>query len=210
MTEVRLFPEGTVPDCATAAWYAGRDRAPHLEQPLHRPRLEATADLVVRSIDELGLGSVVDLGAGDGGLLDLVRRRRPLAGLIGYDLQPSNIAGAAQRGVPVVLADFVTATDLVWRPGPAELGAVAVCTEVLEHLVDPHGFLARLAALHDGPDVIVASSPWNETNGGAYEFHLWAWDHAGYTALFDGNGWHVMDSVTVDMFQVIRAGRVRT
>lgn len=38
MTEHRLFPDGTVPHVSTPAFHAHRERAPHLEQPVHRER----------------------------------------------------------------------------------------------------------------------------------------------------------------------------
>jgi len=217
MTEVRLFPEGTVPDCTTAAWYAEREHAPHLEQPDHRPRLEVAAGFVRDLIDKLEprVRRVVDLGAGDGGLLSLLHQYSYAVEVgdvevHGYDLMPANIAAARARGVDVWLLDVVDELankDAGGAFGPLELGDVAVITETLEHLLDPHGFLRQLHA--DGTvRALVASSPWTETTGGAYEFHLWAWDGAGYSTLLEEAGWRVNARTTSGMFQVVSATRV--
>lgn len=219
MTEVRLFAEGTVPDCTTAAWYAEREHAPHLEQPDHRPRLEVAAGFVRDLIDKLEprVRRVVDLGAGDGGLLSLLSQYSTAVEVgdvevHGYDLMPTNIAAARRRGVDVWLLDVVDELakyepDTGFLGLDLMLGDVAVITETLEHLLDPHGFLRQL---HDAGTVraLVASSPWTETTGGAYEFHLWAWDGAGYSTLLEEAGWRVNARTTAGMFQVVSATRV--
>ena len=191
--EWRLFPEGTIPECATPEWYAGRERAPHVDQRAHRPRLVMAA-MMVGAVWQDGF-TVSDMGAGDGGLLQL------LDGISsdnkwGYDLQPSNIDGAQERGVNVMLGDVLG--------GEVRWGDVVVVTEMLEHLVDPHGFVANIP---DTVSFVVASSPINETDRHHYEFHLWAWDAAGYANLFTGQGWSVVDHRQVGPYQVLCASR---
>jgi len=194
--EVRLFPEGTVPEWTTPEWYAGRDAAPHVDEPGHRPRLELAASMVRDLCAERDWCTVSDLGAGDGGLLSLLAG----SGLTcwGYDLQPSNVAGAAVRGVDVTLRDVLTET---YAPGE-----VVVATEMIEHLLDPHAFVR---GLNDGyaPLAVVASSPWTETAESHYEYHAWAWDVAGYRAMFEAVGWVVVRHQQVGMFQVLAAVR---
>lgn len=189
MSEWQLFEPGTIPVCTTAEWYLDRDRAPHLEEGLHRPRLLLTAELV-RSAEP---ADVVDLGAGDGGLLSLLLGEVPAWG---YDLCPDNIVGAQARGVDVRLGDVVTG-DITW----AEL---AVATEMLEHLVDPHGFVRRIA---EHSSWIVASSPAVETDVNHYEFHTWAWDTDGYAALIEQAGFEVVEHKLGSFFQVIMGVR---
>lgn len=199
--EAQLFPPGTIPECATPEWYAEREHAPHLDQPLHRPRLELAAELVTeaaRNIDrDRGwFVTASDLGAGDGGLLQLLSHTDLICW--GYDLQPSNIEAARRRGVDVTLVDVLA--------GHPTYGDVVVCTEMLEHLVDPHGFVKHL--FDNGiPRALVASSPHTETAESHYEYHLWAWDGDGYVAMIEAAGWKVTHLHTTGMFQVVLAVR---
>jgi predicted RNA methylase len=175
VTEIRFFEEGIVPEWTTPQWYAGRETAPHLEQPGHRERLLRTAEI----INELNPASVVDLGAGDGGLLSLLTCEEAW----GYDLQQTNIEVArTQRNVDVSLVDVVS------NPGCIDTAHLAVATEMLEHLIDPHGFVRWV---YSWADVFVASSPWNEVDGDHYEFHTWAWDMEGFRAMFEAAGYSV-------------------
>src|SRR4051812_29850682 len=96
--EARLFPEGQPPEWTTPEWYAGREAAPHLEQEGHRERLLLTATFIEQAINE-GATDIVDLGAGDGGLLSLFRNDLRVDWLHGYDLQQTNVDAAAVRGV---------------------------------------------------------------------------------------------------------------
>jgi SAM-dependent methyltransferase len=187
MSEWRLFDPAAPPPWTTAGWYADRPRAWHAEQLGHRERLQATAVQIAQLCADTPLKTISDLGAGDGGLLQKLIPLQ-LAGVRawGYDLQPSNIAGAAQRGVPVHRKDILDLDSI-------ELGRLVALAEVLEHLVDPHGYLQRLAgrANADRAWVVVASSPMLETAERHYEHHLWAWDPDGYAAMFRGSGWDV-------------------
>jgi len=194
MIEDRLFPEGTVPEWTKPEWHAKRERAPHVDQPGHRPRLLTSARLV--ELVWLPGMSVVDLGAGDGGLLSLLNHV-PSHAKWGYDLTPENVAGAAKRGQNVMLGDCVD--------GVIEWGDIAVATEMLEHLVDPHRFVRRIA---EHSQFLVASSPWTETAAAHYEFHTWAWDIEGYARLLSDNGWSILTQVSVSWFQVVLAERV--
>jgi hypothetical protein len=190
--EWRLFPEGTIPEYTRPEWYAGREHAPHLEQVGHRDRLMATASLVARAAMG-GRRTLVDLGAGDGGLLSLLG---PAVAAWGYDLTPENLQAAKERGVDVRLGDVVE--------GDVEWGQIAVCTEMLEHLVDPHGFVRRIA---QHAEALVCSSPWLERPGSAYEFHTWCWDLDGYRALVEQAGFRVLRQQYVHGFQLILASR---
>lgn len=191
MTEIRFFNEGEVPEWTTPEWYAGRETAPHLEQDGHRERLIATADI----INALNPTSVVDLGAGDGGLLSILN----CSNKWGYDLQQTNVDAACnQRHVDVRLRDVVN--------GPSKSfiswGQLAVATEMLEHLIDPHGFV-RWVFEQKYTNTIVASSPWNEVEGPHYEYHTWAWDMDGFKAMFEAAGFNVTQHVIVQGAQII-------
>jgi hypothetical protein len=188
--EARLFPEGTVPDYTKAEWYADRERAPHIDEALHRPRLELTATMCRLT----GRATLSDLGAGDGGLLWLLRDDPIVAW--GYDLQQSNVDGAMERGVHVRLGDVID--------GPIDYGEISVATEMIEHLLDPHAFVAQVL---QHSEVMIASSPWTETAESHYGYHTWAWDQAGYRAMFEGAGWRVEMHQATGMFQVLMAVR---
>lgn len=191
MGEWRLFEEGTVPEYTTPEWYTTREHAPHLEQASHRGRLFLSAHLIAELVMGRGFTTVVDLGAGDGGLLSLLG---PSVTAWGYDLMPANLEAAKHRGVDVRYGNVLT--------DPVQWGQIAVATEMLEHLVDPHAFVRTIA---EHTRALVCSSPWNERPGSAYEFHTWAWDFDGYRALVEQAGFQVRKHKTVDAFQVILA-----
>lgn len=191
MSEWRLFPEGTIPEFTRPEWYEQRERSPHLEQPDHGQRLRMThhfAGLVMAGLD---LHSVTDLGCGDGGLLSLLRG----TAAIGYDLCPANVAAAClEREVDAYVLDVVS------EPERIQWGELAVATEMLEHLADPHGLVRLIAA---NARAVVASSPANEDDRSHYEFHAWAWDMAGYRAMFETAGFEVTIHTPVSGYQIL-------
>lgn len=167
MTEWRLF-DGDTPAVSTFAFHEHRERAPHLEQTHHHDRLVRTADL----IREIGPASIVDLGCGDGGLLSLIRDLPSW----GYDFAPANAAGWAERGVTAEARDVFNSRDV------PRWGHLAVLTEVLEHVADPHGIVEWVSR---NVGWVVASSPRNETGADHADCHAWAWDMDGYRALIE-------------------------
>lgn len=188
--EWRLFEEGTIPEYTTPEWYKGREHTPHLEQAGHRDRLIKTASFVAQAAFTIKRNRVVDLGCGDGGLLSLLG---PAMDAWGYDLMPENVsAGKSNRRMDVRYGDVVA--------GEIEWGDIAVATEMLEHLVDPHAFVRRIA---EQCQAIVCSSPWDETAERHYEFHTWAWDMEGYRALVEQAGFKVIRQGRVNRFQVL-------
>lgn len=199
MTEHQLYPGVAVPHVSTAEFHRDRDRAPHLEQAGHRPRLIAAAGLTGVAVAALrpAAATVTDLGCGDGGLLSVLSSLGVRCW--GYDFQPSNATGWAERGVDGRAADvFGADRDTV------ELGDVAVMTEVLEHLADPHAAV-RWVGGHSR--YLVASSPWSEGPAIHDECHAWAWDFAGYADLVRQGGFRVLRHEPVGPFQLLLAVR---
>jgi 2-polyprenyl-3-methyl-5-hydroxy-6-metoxy-1,4-benzoquinol methylase len=109
----------------------------------------------------------------------------------GYDFQPANVSSAPRRGVDVRYANFLQ--------DDVEIGDVAVCTECLEHLEDPHAFLARLAGQ---VKALVCSSPMNESDVLHDSLHAWAWDVDGYKAMLTGAGFQVIETRELWPFQI--------
>jgi len=191
MAEWRFFEVGSTPECATSGWYAERDSAPHIDQPNHRPRLELACEHIRRASETHDLNTLVDLGAGDGGLLSILP---PNINGWGYDLQPSNVAMSGARDVDVIYAD-VLHDAIVW-------GEMAVATEMIEHLIDPYAFVRTVASR---ARVLIASSPKDETPDDHYEHHLWAWDMPGYRQMIESCGMVVTHHDPCGPFQVLTA-----
>jgi hypothetical protein len=198
MGEWKLF-DGDIPHVSTFEFHEHRERAPHLDQPHHRPRLDRAAELVGDAARELGGSiSVSDLGCGDGGLLSLLQQM-PHVSSWGYDFTPTNQAGWAERDVLAYLADvFGADRDRI------AFGEVTVVTEVLEHIADPHGAVRWIG---EHSPFIVASSPWQERPGRADECHAWAWDLAGYQALIRQGGYTIVTHDRRGPFQLILGRR---
>lgn len=205
MAEWKLF-EGDVPHVSTFEFHQDRERAPHLDQPGHRPRLERARDLVVQAAENVlksaafadGPVTVSDLGCGDGGLLSLLDAYDGIEAW-GYDFQPSNAAGWAERDVTARQADVFGADREHVR-----VGQIAVVTEVLEHLADPHGVVRWIG---EHARFIVASSPWQERPSQHDECHAWAWDLAGYQTLIRQGGYQIEVHDRVGPFQLILGRR---
>ena len=194
--EWKLFT-GDTPHVSTFEFHEHRERATHLEQPIHRPRLELAAQFVLIAARLARVQTLSDLGCGDGGLLSLVQDK--LADAWGYDFCPANAEGWPERGVKAEALDvFGADKDRV------RFGSVTTVTEVLEHLADPHQAVRWIAG-HSR--YIVASSPWDETPDSHDECHSWAWDRAGYQQLIEQGGYRVLRHAEAGRFQVILGWR---
>lgn len=192
--EWKLF-DGDVPYVSTAEFHRDRPRAPHAEQAVHQKRMDLALDCVRAEAHRYGNPTLVDFGAGDGGFLARVSPFVDRAW--GYDFCPANLEGAQERGMDVRDADFTS--------DPVEYAHIAILTEVLEHVADPHGVLRTLKS--QGVRSVVASSPYTETDISHDECHAWAWDENGYREMFQKAGWKVARHETVPYFQVVLARR---
>lgn len=195
MAEWRLFPEGTVPDFSQVAFFEQHPWVPPHAQAGHKQRTAMVADLIVDYIGDAE--TLSDLGCGDGSLLTLLAARGVPLHMWGYDAGSENVLRAQRAGLNVERRDFTTET--------VQLGDITVMSEVLEHLHDPHGFLAKLPAQR-----LVVSSPSAETADWHYEHHAWAWDEAGYRRLIEDAGWRILDQRTCFGGPNVHGGRQRS
>jgi hypothetical protein len=197
VSEWRFF-EGDIPHVSTAEFHADRERAQHLEQPHHKPRLYRAAELVMLAFHQVRLGTVSDLGCGDGGLLSLLQDNHGIK-CWGYDFAPANTAGWVERGISAQGLDVFGADRKNIR-----FGDLTVVTEVLEHIADPHGAVRWIG---ENSKWIVASSPYVEGPWGHDECHAWAWDPAGYRALIEQGGFQIIEHNDLNPFQLILGRR---
>lgn len=198
--EYKLF-EGDVPHVSTYDFHEHRERAPHMEQAIHRSRLDMAYDFandvwsrVCNDNVECAI-NVVDLGCGDGGQIQRMNYDARFVAL-GYDFQPSNIAGWLERGqsLNAMALNFV---DKWYAVAGADLYMI---TECLEHLANPHQMVRQI---HARNAYIIASSPFTETFQSHDECHAWAWDPDGYAQLITQAGFRILNHERTGMFQVI-------
>ena len=189
--EWKLF-EGNSSVYTSKDWYEDREVANHLDQDAHRERLIKAKEFVLEAC-AMGAKTAVDLGCGDGGLLSLLKE----SGIDcwGYDLMPINIEYAkTHRGVDARYTDFN-------NDGTIEYADIAIMTETLEHMEDPHSVVRNLPSKY-----IVASSPYNENDQMHYEFHLWAWDNEGYRKLLEDGGYTILKQENVSGWSQVLLG----
>jgi ubiquinone/menaquinone biosynthesis C-methylase UbiE len=142
---------------------SGRSKnAPAAEDYSHlSPRGQALVgrfrETVVGLVADGSPGSVLEVGCGQGWLLALIADALPDAVLAGLDIRPEAIEYA--RGL-VPLADL-TVGDGVRLPYADGSFEVVVCSEVLEHVDEPHRVLAEIRRVGSGRAVIsVPHEPW--------------------------------------------------
>lgn len=165
---------------STQSFHNDRSAANHLEEAGHKDRLHYCADLINSLVSARPELSVVDYGAGSGGLISLINTENK----IGYDFTPANVEFAKKKGRNVEYRDFVN--NPLEEPGD-----VVVITECLEHLDDPIGFLE---SVQKKSQFLVMSMPVGETNQAHYEFHTHGADEEGvrYYMLEATEWWPVL------------------
>jgi hypothetical protein len=198
--EHRLFDPTDPPAWLDSTWWRDTPNCNHWDHSagVHRARIEAVANLACDLFDEGKVSSAVDMGAGDGAVLEQIKKRRPGTAAWGYEIIRDSVRYAKDvRHVEVHLRDVVR------LPVPADhWGDLVICTEMLEHLADPHAWAKTMAKTADW---LVASSPWQETPDHHESNHAWCWDREGYEAMLTGAGWDVQLTYLVEWSQVVVA-----
>jgi len=117
--------------------------------------------------------AVLDVGCGDGFDLFMLRNlpaSRRVLRFVGVDLDPAGIAYCQARAAFEGCADMeFRLRDVVQAPlGPAEQADIIVCSEVIEHLVEPGSLITSLAAALPPGGFLILTTP----NGASWSGRL--------------------------------------
>ena len=115
-----------------------------------RPRTD-----YVEALPEDSSAKILELGCGAGATGALAISRGKCATYVGVELVPEQAAIAATR-LSTVHAGAVEDVELPYAPGSFD---ALICSEVLEHLVDPQSVVIRLVRLLKPGGLVFASSP---------------------------------------------------
>jgi hypothetical protein len=197
MARYQLFENGK-PHSHDAEFYAPLEVADHINQEIggHRFRLMKTLEQLQTLIKPED--TICDFGCGNGGLIREIEKVLPNK-IWGYDLLPANVKDAHSKSESnnIYYCDFINDVNNI-----VEYPTIALCTEVLEHLVSPDDFLIKLK--NKGVKVLLASSPFYETPTYHAPGHLWVFTEDSYKDMFIESGWDVEDHFK-DFFQYIIA-----
>lgn len=148
---------------------------------------------------------ILELGCGNGATGALALEQGKCGSYVGIEMfEP--VAREAERHITTVHLGNVETMSLPYAPGTFD---VLICSEVLEHLVDPEPALAKLAALLKPGGLVFASSPniahWRIVMGllaGRFDYedfgamdrtHLRWFTPKSYRGLFEAAGIEVLD-----------------
>ncbi|MGD8396193.1 MAG: class I SAM-dependent methyltransferase [Candidatus Eiseniibacteriota bacterium] len=141
---------------------------------------------------------IVDIGCGTGRKLRTLHEAVPDARIIGID-QPPAIDFCRRE---YDFGDWVVA-DLE-SPGPPPAGVTAdliVCSDVIEHLLDPDALLAYITAMSNDETLTVLSTPeWDRLRGPdslspGNSQHIREWNRAELGAYLDQSGFEVVSHI---------------
>lgn len=194
--EARLFDPLNPPEWLDPLWWVDQPHVNHIDNRVHQARLQSAADTAMRLARQFTEPDhlICDIGSCDGGLLELIA---PEFFAFGYDVIANSIAyGRHIRGVDLRYGNVTADPTLPLAP-------VVVCTEMLEHLEDPHGFLEYLRTRE--VEYAVFSSPHSETAEYHEWNHAWAWDREGYAKMITDAGWEIVSHIDVEWSQQIVA-----
>lgn len=144
-----------------AAFYAERYPAgyDHRVWPDHVERVDETVRFATGALAGSGVEWVADLSCGDGALTVRLAKTLGAGRITVADLNPDSSRGVIRESLPGSLR-VLKSVDLY------------VCSETLEHLDDPDGFLR---ALRPKTRYLVLTTPEGEGTAGNPE-HYWGWD----------------------------------
>jgi len=154
---------------------------------LHEARLGAVASI----LEESGATRVLDLGCGEGRLLERLLDAPQFAEVVGADVSPRAL-GAAQRrleGHPARARLRLLQSSLLYRDARLAGYDAAALVEVLEHVAPARlGALERALFTHARPALVIVTTPNREYNrlwpldGLRHPDHRFEWDRAEFRA----------------------------
>jgi SAM-dependent methyltransferase len=124
-----------------------------------RTVLEARESLSLKLLQEANLGvapRIIDLGCGDGLMLDQFRQLRPEAELVGYDYSELQVNRARAR-IPEAQIDQADLTRSI--PQPDGVADVVYAGEVIEHLYSPDDLLDEMARILRPGGIAMLTTP---------------------------------------------------
>ncbi len=161
--------------------------------------LEAMADYVLKQC--VGKDTVVDIGAGDGGFLEILEQRAAAKGVkircIAFEPGVES-ASCRERGLETYTDYFIPARDM-GRFSPD----IILCRHVLEHIQEPRDFITDIAyqtTMFDIPaPIFVAEVPCITKALDTYRFTDFLYEHVNnftqrsLRVMFEGAGWNIID-----------------
>ena len=206
--EHRLVDPQDPPAWLDPSWWRDTPNCNHWDHPagVHRARIEAVANLACDLFDEGKVSSAVDMGAGDGAVLEQIEKRRPGTRAWGYEIIRDSVRYARDHRNADVRCGNVTEgySDSWGLRRPLQWGDLVICTAMLEHLADPHAWARTMA---ENAEWLIASSPWTETPERHEPNHAWCWDRDGYEAMLRGAGWDIQLTYLIEWSQLVVAKR---
>ncbi len=155
------------------------------------------SDVYARATDvatRLGATRIIDLGAGAGGKLAALS---PSFEILGLDYGPN--VELARRQFPAGTwreHDLDSAGALPLTPEQLQ-GAVVVCANVIEHLLQPELLLGNLREIHPSIEALVISTPDRDTTSGRDDFgpptdpsRVREWNVQEFAALLEAFGFN--------------------
>lgn len=109
------------------------------------------AEIVISNIEEQC--ELVDVGAGDGGILLHIHKHKPLKSFVGTDISTSAINLAQEKGVKMIKVDLMQSNDLTLLPQ----ADYYLMFEILEHLKNSEDIL--MAAMNSSRKGVFFSVP---------------------------------------------------